>query len=141
MMLCLSSSFSALPCSTVNSPFFTISSRSSFDFSPVTATAPIPASNTFFNPLPNFSIGRSPFDVYIDRLSKSFGINMIIPAIAAMIAAISTAPAAASFASFASGFLSSVTRSTTASTAVFTISNAMTRPNNIRQIHHSTGVI
>lgn len=56
LRLCFNSSFNTFPCSTVSSPFFTISSRSSFDFSAVTAAAPIPANNNFFTFSPSFSI-------------------------------------------------------------------------------------
>lgn len=66
---------------------------------------------------------------------------MISPTIAAIIAATSTAPAAVSLAVLASGFRSVVTKSTTDSIAVLTSSRAITNPNNVRQMHHSVGVI
>ena len=56
LILCFNSSLRAFPCSTVNSPFFTISSSTSFDFSVVTATAPIPASSIFSCHLQNFPL-------------------------------------------------------------------------------------
>ena len=64
-ILCFSSSLRALPCSTVSSPFFTISSSISLDFSVVTATAPMPASRIFLIPSPKFSISISPFKVIL----------------------------------------------------------------------------
>ena len=59
------------------------------------------------------------------------------PTTAAQIAAMSTAPAAQSLALLAKGLHSSVTRSTTDSTAVFTSSSPIIRPNSTKQKHHS----
>ena len=56
LILCFSSLFRTLPCSTVSSPFFTRSSNTSLDFSAVTAAVPIPISKSFLRLSPSFSI-------------------------------------------------------------------------------------
>lgn len=66
---------------------------------------------------------------------------MITPMITDITDANSTAPAAISFTFPAKGFLSAVTRSTRLSTALFIISNAITRAMHRTTIHHSIRVI